>query len=77
MPTDDFGGYINNLTCSDEIKTGEHDMEKVATIIGTRLSLISQDAKKFIVSSHKDVTRVNWTKKPNFLITKLFEHKRK
>jgi len=69
---EDFSLYINNLTCSDEIKVGEHDMEKVAMIASMRLKSISKDNEKNLVHSREDVNRVNFSKKPNFLVQKLF-----
>ena len=50
------------------LKAGDQDLKKVVQAAKIRLESASKETRKYKVRDLKDVTKVDFSKKPNFLI---------
>ena len=69
---EDLTEDINELLCSNEMKSGEYELEKVASVAKLRLQRLTQQSSKQDVRSRQDAFRIDYKSKPNYLVQKLY-----
>ena len=53
------------------MKSGEYDLERVATVAKLRIQRLQQQDSNHVVKSRQDALKIDYSRKPNFLVQKL------